>query len=183
MAKKKGVTSNFDPEKWIREIESIIESDPMVVPMPSSLPIGKGDIKVKTDSEWLVPNRLQVNSSHVKALISEVIDVFSQELRKYLDQAVEADVWATPDPDLVDTGSLRDSLQITVRQDGADISYDVPYAAFLHYGGYIMPYGNENAERVYVSGRPWIEAVLFGSGPFEPPDFQGLWSKVISKYL
>ena len=63
---------------------------------------------------------------------------------------------------LVDTGALRDSLDVILEKNGLVISYNVPYANLMHYGGYIQPYGNPNAQPVYLPGRPWVEDALNG---------------------
>ena len=42
------------------------------------------------------------------------------------------------------------------------VSYSEPYAALIHYGGYILPYGNPNADKVYIPPRPWVESTLKG---------------------
>lgn len=69
--------------------------------------------------------------------------------------------------DIVDTGKLRDSLQIktTFLQTKVQfqVAYTAPYAAFVHYGGMIKPYGNKNARDVLIPGRPWVQAVFEGT--------------------
>ena len=75
--------------------------------------------------------------------------------------------------DIIDTGELRDSLSITIGSDGQfEINYSSPYAKLVHYGGYIMPYGNNRIEKVFIPGRPWIQAVLEGGGPVPQFDFE-----------
>lgn len=64
--------------------------------------------------------------------------------------------------DIYDSGELMNSLQIDITDKGISIRYDVPYASLVYYGGYIVPYGNEAADKVYIPPRPWIEAVLKG---------------------
>ena len=43
------------------------------------------------------------------------------------------------------------------------MQYNTPYAAFVHYGGMIKPYGNKNAADVLIPARPWVQAVFEGS--------------------
>ena len=66
----------------------------------------------------------------------------------------------------VDTGKLKDSLEIRPKfsqtKVGFSIIYKTPYAAFVHYGGVVQPYGNPNAATVAIPGRPWIELALQG---------------------
>ena len=64
----------------------------------------------------------------------------------------------------VDTGKLKNSLDIRAKfsqtKVGFSIIYKTPYAAFVHYGGVIQPYGNPAAASVAIPGRPWIEMAL-----------------------
>lgn len=100
------------------------------------------------------------------------------ELRTALDEAISANVWGDDgDNDLVDSGNLRDSLQIQVTSNGVMIDYTAEYAALVHYGGYILPYGNQNATRVYITGRPWVESVLYGTGPIPGYNFKELFNR------
>lgn len=66
----------------------------------------------------------------------------------------------------VDTGKLKNSLDIRAKfsqtKVGFSIIYKTPYAAFVHYGGVIQPYGNPAAASVAIPGRPWIEMALKG---------------------
>lgn len=82
-----------------------------------------------------------------------------QSLRGALDQSI-SNVGA------IDTGRLRDSLEIRAKfsqtKVGFSIIYKTPYAAFVHYGGVMRPYGNPNAATVAVPGRPWITSALEG---------------------
>ena len=71
-----------------------------------------------------------------------------------------------PARDIIDTGDLKKSCKILTGKSGKvvfyEITYPLPYAAITYHGGYIMPYGNPNAERVYLPPRPWIDAKLAG---------------------
>ena len=64
----------------------------------------------------------------------------------------------------IDTGKLKNSLEIRPKfsqtKVGFSIIYKTPYAAFVHYGGVMRPYGNPNAATVTIPGRPWIEMAL-----------------------
>lgn len=73
--------------------------------------------------------------------------------------------WTDGTRDIVDTGNLRDSQSVQVDGMGFSITNDAEYAALTHYGGYITPYGNGSAEKVYLPARPWITATLEGGGP------------------
>ncbi len=67
--------------------------------------------------------------------------------------------WISGSRDIVDTGALKDSLEMNISSDSFSVSYNEPYANLVHYGGYINPYGNPNA-RVYLPGRPWVETTF-----------------------
>ena len=73
--------------------------------------------------------------------------------------------WSDGSRDIVDSGALLNSQSVSIAGESIVIDYGVPYARFVHDGGYIQPYGNPNAEAVYIPGRPWIDAVLYGNGP------------------
>ena len=69
--------------------------------------------------------------------------------------------------DIVDTGRLKESLEIKTdfkqTKIGFSVSYNTPYAAFVHYGGVMKPYGNKSAADVVIPARPWVQAVFEGS--------------------
>ena len=83
--------------------------------------------------------------------------------------------WSQGARDIIDTGELRNSLQITISNGRVVINYDTPYAGLVHYGGYITPYGNASIEKVYLPGRPWVKSTLEGGGPVPQFDFQGYY--------
>ena len=66
----------------------------------------------------------------------------------------------------IDTGRLKNSLEIRAKfsqtKVGFSIIYKTPYAAFVHYGGVMQPYGNPYAASVTIAGRPWISEGLKG---------------------
>ena len=82
-----------------------------------------------------------------------------KSLRNVLDQSITR-VGA------IDTGKLKNSLDIRAKffqtKVGFSIIYKTPYAAFVHYGGVMQPYGNPNAATVTIPGRPWIAQGLQG---------------------
>lgn len=99
---------------------------------------------------------------------SYAVQVASQAIEEALDTAVSSSAWAWNTGgarDIVDTGELKASLSVAINGDTIDISYGVPYASFVHNGGYIQPYGNQKIDAVYLPGRPWIDATLYGNGP------------------
>lgn len=86
------------------------------------------------------------------------------DLKIALDNAIRSGVWPTLSgaADIYDTGELLESGRVTLTENGISIVYDAPYAALVHYGGYIIPYGNRSAAKVYLPARPWVDAVLNG---------------------
>jgi phage gpG-like protein len=102
------------------------------------------------------------------------------DLKQALNDAIKSPVWKTTEgsEDLYDTGQLMSSGTVTVNSNGVTIAYDAPYAALVHYGGYIHPYGNLT-EKVYLPPRPWVESVLNGNGPVQRFDFTKYYQEEI----
>lgn len=110
-------------------------------------------------------------------------DEFSKILDEVLKEAISSSIWRTRNGvnDIVSSGDLRDSSKITNTGNNLRISYDVPYANLIHYGGYIVPYGNTNAGRIYIPPRPWVATVLGGRfNGFDPED---VYLQIISRLL
>ena len=99
-----------------------------------------------------------------------------------LNKAMESDVWSWPrqtlrkngstaglSRDIVDTGRLRDSLSVDVKfmktQTNFMIKYSAPYAAIVHEGGYVAPYGRTDLPTRSIPARPWITAAIEGGYP------------------
>jgi phage gpG-like protein len=88
---------------------------------------------------------------------------FTVILDQILREAISSSTWQLRNGgsgDIIDSGALLASQSVTNTGSGLNINYDVPYAALIHYGGYIVPYGNKNAQRVYIPARPWVSTVL-----------------------
>jgi phage gpG-like protein len=106
----------------------------------------------------------------------ELAERFSEsleiELKTKLDTALRASWgWTSGSRDIIDTGELARSFSISTKSGEINFGYDSEYAGLVHYGGYIRPYGNLNADLVYLPARPWIDAVLGDApGPIEPID-------------
>lgn len=109
------------------------------------------------------------------------ITYIQASLKTSLDSSISS-LWSWPDgaQDIVDTGTLKDSLTLPVkhlqRSSSIQIKYGTPYAAAMHYGWVGHPYGNKNIPPRTYPGRPWIEAVLEGTNGQTKPDFD----KIIS---
>lgn len=90
---------------------------------------------------------------------------FRDILDAVLRDAINSSIWRTRNgkDDIISSGELLDSGNVELTgSSGISIEYDVPYAALVHYGGYIVPYGNSRANRVYLPPRPWVADVLAG---------------------
>lgn len=157
-----------------------------------SLPVPKINTKGQTD---------KMKAATKKALVRGMTKGASyvrQDLKLALDAAMASPVWAWPrvtqrqngteagtTRDIIDVGTLAKSLKIVEKnaQTKTDISiqYSAPYAALVHYGGAVQPYGNRNAATVLIPGRPWIEAVLLGTHGQEKFDIDSRFQKGINE--
>ena len=91
-----------------------------------------------------------------------------KNLKIALDKAMTSMwTWTSGSRDIIDTGKLKNSLKLTAVFNQTKVSWQIqyrtPYAAFVHYGGVIKPYGNRNARDVLIPARPWVQAVMEGS--------------------
>lgn len=113
--------------------------------------------------------------------IDEASQIVASKLGEALDDAMESAVWRWNggSRDIIDTGELKASRSITVISNRIEISYNVPYAGIVHYGGYILPYGNPNASKVYLPARPWVDSVVLGRGPVPQFDFEAIYIAAI----
>jgi hypothetical protein len=136
-----------------------------------------------TDKKYMANMRKAMTKGLVKA-----VSYVSKDLAFALDQNIGSDVWNWPRDtqrangetvgsprDIVDTGKLAASLELKesfLKTKGTiQIAYKAPYAALMHYGGAIQPYGNPNAATVFIPGRPWVEATINGTHGL--PEFNG----------
>jgi phage gpG-like protein len=104
--------------------------------------------------------------------------LIANRLAAALDEAMESSAWGTG-KDIIDTGQLKKSLVITATASGVIVRYTAPYAAIVHYGGYILPYGNPKLDKVYIPGRPWVSSVMKGGGPVPVFDFESVYREAI----
>lgn len=102
------------------------------------------------------------------------------DLKIALENAIRSPIWQTANgtADIYETGELMASGSVTVSKNGVTIAYDAPYAALVHYGGYINPYGRANT-KVYLPPRPWVDAVLNGTSGIQPFDFAKYYQEEI----
>ena len=121
--------------------------------------------------------------SDLRKAADKATDIIITELGAALDAAMAASAWSWPSGagDIIDTGTLRSSRSIKKTSNGFTIAYNQPYAAIVHYGGYIQPYGNPSAAKFYFPPRPWIDAVLNGNGPVPQFDFESAFKKAFDE--
>lgn len=104
-------------------------------------------------------------------VFDEALSITANDLDKAIRDAMSRSEWDLRNGssgDIIDTGTLRDGMEVSIGGNGViNIVNDVPYAALVHYGGYIVPYGSQRAKRVYLPARPWVRAVLDGFGGYD----------------
>ena len=116
------------------------------------------------------------NSPAMKKRVSKALSKGTQKASSYVEKNLKIALdkamtsmwtWTEGSRDIVDTGKLKNSLKITAIFNQTKVSWQIqyrtPYAAFVHYGGVIKPYGNKNARDVLIPARPWIQAIMEGS--------------------
>lgn len=164
---------------------------------------------VKVTAEVKMPTMKQIKASgSTKEVVKNAFVVGSlrgssiveRELPMKLSEAMQASVWGPFSPkfpyfrkngepavggmrDLIDTGRLHDSLKIKTNflttKTQTVIEYTAPYAALVHYGGAIVPYGNPNAATVILPARPWITSLLTGEGPIAQYNINAIYEQAI----
>jgi phage gpG-like protein len=139
----------------------------------------KGEIKVK----GRVETKSRIDTGKISTLLKLSLNDFARELDSILKDAIGASIWRTRegDSDIIDSGDLLNSQTVTVQGTQISIDYDVPYAALVHYGGYILPYGNVNATRVYLPPRPWVAEVLAGN--YQSIDLREVYKELVRRLL
>jgi phage gpG-like protein len=130
-------------------------------------------IKVKSIHEGEILNRFSkaINKATARVAI---------DLKTELDQAIRNPGWSwiNGQRDIYDTGQLMDSGTVSIGKNGVTIAYSAPYAALVHYGGYINPYGS-GREAIYLPPRPWVDSVLNGGGLVPIFDFAKYYKEEI----
>lgn len=122
----------------------------------------------------------KIKNIHKKAMLAVANDL-EDALNSSMNSAVWD--WNGDTRDIVDTGQLRDSLNLVLDSDGdIHILYNQDYAAIVHYGGYFNPYGNPKVS-LYYPGRPWVDSVLFGGGPVSQFNIEESYAIHFSKLI
>lgn len=139
----------------------------------------KGSIRVKSSADFTdLKNITRKFPEAAKSCHLETLKFVAEELKLALNAAMASKVWQWDygDGDIIDTGALIASLQVTIDETGINIVYGEEYAAYVYYGAYINPYGNPFV-KIYMPPRPWIKSVLLGGGPVEKFNFTGAYRK------
>ena len=171
-----------------RTYKSFAAASKDLIKMQKEMDKKAGDIIDSTDYELpgltLPKIKATLKASNADPLLAELetqhnkgVQAVKEAIENDLDDMMGASWgWTSGARDIVDTGALRDSKNVTVSGENILISYGEPYAQLIHSGGYIQPYGNKNAAAVYIPGRPWVGAVLgVDNGPLEPTDWQQVY--------
>lgn len=64
---------------------------------------------------------------------------------------------------ILDSGDLKGSKVMNMKGFTAEWTWSVEYAAAVHEGARIQPWGNKNAAAVELPARPWTNAVIEGN--------------------
>jgi len=157
-----------------------------VAKLKSGIPKLNEELRFKIPSA--VPFKIVVDTDEVQQLISKIrsLNISEKLLSKLvgvvdeaLTDAINTARWEAYDGttvDIVDTGALRDSQKVQVQGNSLVITYDVPYANLVHFGGYVIPYGNNFADRVFIPARPWTSIITDGT-----LDLNGIMAEEIRK--
>lgn len=119
--------------------------------------------------------------ARLESAITRASQRIASDLKQALEEALRSSVWSTRGgaADIYETGELLASGSVIANENGLTIAYDAPYAALVHFGGYIYPYGNLRA-RVYLPPRPWVQSVLSGGGPVPQFNFEQYYTQEIA---
>lgn len=109
------------------------------------------------------------------------------ELNSAFQDAIGTRVWSWPRQtirsngqevgsprNIVDTGILKASNSFSITGTLGTFRWGVDYAAAVHYGASIYPWGDKTRQKVELPPRPWTSAVLgtIQIGGIEPYDYQ-----------
>jgi phage gpG-like protein len=132
----------------------------------------KGGLKIKSAADFTSLKTLtskfreECNQAHIDTLQDLVPEIEAALTNAMNTKAYD---WEYGDGDIVQTGELRDSVDVVADAESIIVTYSAKnsdgtdYAAIVYWGGY-APYGNPNV-KVYMPARPWIKHVLVGGYP------------------
>lgn len=157
-------------DQIIKSQEEVQKLDGQTDVLSSEFPVPRFDIKVTKVTS-------QADFARIMDKVNDLaIQYIRDDIKTALDAAMAANIWGDGE-DIIDTGELMDSLQITISGNKVTMDYGADYAALVHYGGYVAPYGNKSIDKVYIPGRPWVDAVMQGYSGIEPVDLVAAYSK------
>ena len=182
MARGKASVTFVGGNKIAKYVEKVKSLDKKKIEKKLRFQAGAGGVgvSVKTTESGNVDLKGDLQRAHEEAVRS-----LAGPISEYL-QAMMSAGWGWSDGarDIVDTGELMNSGQVTVSGDNIVIQYSADYANLIHYGGYIQPYGNLNIEKVYIPGRPWISATFgLAQGPLPPFDIGAAYEDAFYRAL
>ena len=151
--------------------------------------------KVSTKMEIKMPKvEGKTDTPKMKAAVNKALVKGAQKGATYVEKSLREALntslssqwaWIEGSRDIIDTGKLKNSLEIKTifnqTKVGFQILYKTPYAAFVHYGGVMKPYGNPSAADVVIPGRPWVQAVFDGSNGQKKFDMRTPFDRGISE--
>lgn len=141
---------------------------------------------MKLTARTSVKVNLDVSARSRKAAESAAKLVFP-ELNSAFQDALGSKVWSWPRAtirsngqevgsprNIVDTGILKASNSFQISGTLATFKWSVDYAAAVHYGANIYPWGDKSRPKVNLPARPWTSAVLgtINIGGIEPYDYR-----------
>jgi phage gpG-like protein len=151
-------------EQLQREMKRLERKEKFKIPSPAPDIKGIGLNKVLNEFRDLVKT-----IEGMEEIFEECVDQAAEEiiplLSEALDEAMESSIWPWDGStrDIVDTGALRDSKDVSWNSGKKSIviQYNEPYADLVQYGGYIKSGYNPKVS-IYIPPRPWIDAVIYG---------------------
>ena len=175
MAKKQSISvPSFDSVPKI--LEEILEDITTEVSEAGKPLTGKNIVRIKSEAKALKSLSGSIRADFIKEMTKGAASI-QDELYNVIVSNIETPMWPWRNPknnrksgsllnedssprDIVDTGKLQNSnvVQVKYLQSGfkIEIRNKQPYSGIVHWGGYIRPYGNNAAEKVWVQGRPWV---------------------------
>lgn len=140
-------------------------------------------VPVKYNLKANIRNKSGANVSQLLADINKTPEELVSFLDQVLREAISANIWRTRNgvDDIISSSKLLRSQNISYGNNSIQIRYDVPYAALVHYGGYIIPYGRQNARPVYIPPRPWVYNVL--TDQFDGFNLRAIYADIIKRVL
>lgn len=124
--------------------------------------------EVRKEGAEDLEDSIEAQAEAIREKIKDAMKGVQADLKIALDDALQSSAWKWRSGgarDIYDTGNLLKSGRVVLSGTKLSVSYTAPYAAIVHDGGYIFPYGNKKARPIYLPGRPWISATLYGGGP------------------